>query len=429
MRLFVILFFVVASLAVAQETRGRLNAGLPDWLTLRIENRLRYEFDGDQLVDDRNDDGVLLNRLHLTAGVRVNRFLRFEAQGQDARVADVRTDIPRPNFTDRMDLRQGFVVVGDEKDGFWDVKVGRQELVFGSERLLGINWWANLPRTWDAAKLALHRGGNRIDFFASSVVRVDPDDFDTPADGFNVHGAYAHLDVIPGHVFEPHVLWRTRPSGVDELGRVGDSDIYTSGFLLGSDFDSPWEYRVEADWQTGDFVGDKQRAFMGMARVDYSFKGRTLSPVVGLEYTYASGDKEQGDGKSGRFDQILARAHRIWGIVDHVGGRNSRILNHTTTLKVCAKCSLRTDYFAYWLASRTDGLYRHNGAPLIAVPEGGAQSTFVGHELDVQFTYTANAYARFGGGVGRMFRGGFLKETTPGGSPNLAFIFAELKAF
>ena len=188
MRLILVILLALPLGAQAPPDRGPLNSGLPSWLTLGVEQRVRFEDVGAIQFDPDDSDGYTVARLLFDASIRPRKNFSFFVQAMDSRGFGLAEQGPRPGVRNVFDLRQGYLTLGDERSGSWDLKVGRQELIFGSERLLGINRWANLPRTWDAAKLAFHRGGDRVDIFASSVVRVDSDGFDQPNDGFNIHG-------------------------------------------------------------------------------------------------------------------------------------------------------------------------------------------------------------------------------------------------
>jgi hypothetical protein len=57
----------------------------------------------------------------------------------------------RPNFRNPFDVRQAHVSLSN-KDGAFELQLGRQELTFGAERLAGVSHWNNFPRTFDALK-------------------------------------------------------------------------------------------------------------------------------------------------------------------------------------------------------------------------------------------------------------------------------------
>lgn len=410
----------------APADRGPLNSGVPSWLTLGVAQRVRYEWQTDIGLNPADDDGFLVQRLHLSADVRPSSKLRFFVQGQDSRAAGLTQGAPRPAMKDRMDLRQGYVQIGDAKEWGWDLTVGRQELVIGYERLIGVNQWANIPRTWDMARLGLQRGRDRVEIFSASVVQVAAKGFDEVAPGENVHGTHAVLrSVLPGHRFEPHVLWRTRPRVTDERGFVADSDIWTFGFRLADDSDGPWEYEFELDGQRGDYGLDQLRAWRMVDLLGYTWKQKPWKPRLLTEYTFASGDKRRGDGKIGRFDALPARAHRIWGMIDQVGGRNAKILQNGLHLRPAPRWTLRADHYFYWLATPTDDLYRHNGRLYLALPANNT-ATYIGHEVDVQAGYSVNEWLSLGGGLGRLYAGPVIERYASGASPALGFVFLQL---
>jgi hypothetical protein len=168
--------------------RDPLNRELPSWLTLGIQSQLRFEGIQGIGFDSNEEDAYVLSRQRLEVGIQPSKNFKVSLQGQDSRIKG--NDPERGNGTARdvFDLREAYVAIGDEENGWWDARVGRQELAYGSERLVGIDQWANTPRTFDAAQIGFHRSDNRVDFVAGSVVVVDPDHFNKRRDGENFYG-------------------------------------------------------------------------------------------------------------------------------------------------------------------------------------------------------------------------------------------------
>ena len=81
---------------------------------------------------DGADDGLALRSVELVA------------------VAPRKGDGPE---SDTIDLRQAFVTLGNQKEFPLSLKAGRQELIYGEERLIGTAPWNNITRVFDAAKL------------------------------------------------------------------------------------------------------------------------------------------------------------------------------------------------------------------------------------------------------------------------------------
>src|SRR4030095_6615250 len=164
-----------------------------------LQERFRWEnrnnnFDFNDAVDSLTDDNWFLNRFRLGLAVKPVDWLKLYAQTQDAR--EWFSD--RPNTpgvmgaegNDNFDLRQSYFQLGPK---LVYAKVGRQELAYGDERLIGVAPWTNFGRTFDAAKLHYERGKFWVDVFSSTVVYILRDSFDY-SDLFN--GAGTHRDQV-----------------------------------------------------------------------------------------------------------------------------------------------------------------------------------------------------------------------------------------
>ena len=74
--------------------------------------------------------------------------------------------------SDTIDLRQAFVTLGNQKEFPLSLKAGRQELIYGEERLIGTAPWNNITRVFDAAKLRWQTPRpENMDLRMSSILR------------------------------------------------------------------------------------------------------------------------------------------------------------------------------------------------------------------------------------------------------------------
>src|SRR5688572_25948514 len=135
-----------------------LNAQLPKWLRFNGEYRARVEGFGGGGFRKDNDDLYLLNRFRINMRIEPTPWLRFHFQGQDARVFGKTQKPYAPPFQDRMDLRMGFVEIGEPEKKTFGMRVGRQELFFGEQRLVGHVSWLNTARTFDAVRASFKHG-------------------------------------------------------------------------------------------------------------------------------------------------------------------------------------------------------------------------------------------------------------------------------
>ena len=164
-----------------------------------------------------------------------------------------------------------------------------------------------------------------------------------------------------------------------------------------------------------------------MGQIGYTFLDVPLAPRRGCRLNTPSlaETTSEGDGRSGRYDQILARAHRIWGqSFDQVGGRNSKMWEQSLHLRPAAAWQVRFDHYFYWLANPNDDLYRHNGRLHLRVAPGNT-ATYIGNQIQGQVTWQPVPQIRLGGGFGKLFSGPVIERHSQGGSPLLGFTFAQ----
>ena len=91
---------------------------------------------------------------------------------------------PSPVDENQLDLHQGFVdiVIPLKIKNTLTLRVGRQELSYGSQRLVAVRDGPNNRQSFDAAKLSYIEKSLKADVFFSHYVRSEQKIFD---DGFN----------------------------------------------------------------------------------------------------------------------------------------------------------------------------------------------------------------------------------------------------
>jgi hypothetical protein len=401
-----------------------VNQALPSWLHFsgefrdRAEGRTAYGFKAG--IDDAYD----LTRLRLNLDVAPKKWVRAFVQGQDARALGIDPSHLNSTLKDVFDLRQAYLEVktGD-KDGV-SLRVGRQELIFGVERLVGGSDWTNTSRSFDAVRLGVTQGRAHVDIIAASVVAIDTVRFDKHVPGQNLYGAYASFaDVLPKSTFQPYFLWKTVPHVTSEEGAPGSADVYTAGFRSVGNLPAGFDYATEMAKQMGHFSNDDIVAWAGYWIVGYTVPGVPLKPRLSVEYDYATGDKARGDGRAGTFDQLYPTNHSYYGIVDMEGWRNLRDFRSGINLVPHHTVKLTFDYNWFWLASAHDGLYNAAGTLIVKPPASGAAHTDVGSEADIIFNYSPVSQVIIGCGFGHLFPGRFLKENSPGSGTSFPYGF------
>ncbi|MHB8519236.1 MAG: alginate export family protein [Limisphaerales bacterium] len=473
-----------APMPPAPASTGLLNDWLrQEWSAARAwdiggQTRLRYEnkeffaapgwpgagAGGGGAVDFRHiggdaNDSYLLYRQRIHIGYTPGTWFTAYAEGREsAAVNDDRR--PSPDV-DTFDLQQGYVVLGDPKQFPLTAKVGRQEMIYGDERLIGNADFNNIPRTFDAAKIRYENQDLWVDAFVSRVVLPLDGRFNLPNDYDWFSGVYASTrTLIPRQETQLYFLSRnvglgsptTIAAGLPPYATgVSPRDIYTIGLRVKSlpgQFGA-WDYSGEIAGQFGHYketapgapasVAGKnldQEAMAAYAQLGYTWKDAFASPRVGIEYNFSSGDSNPTDGKHETFDNLFPTNHKFYGYMDFFSWQNIHDLRFMTSLKPLSKLTVTGDYHAFWLADTHDSFYGVTGARrggLAATPGGGyginpGYGSFVGSEVDIVATYAVRSYASAQAGFGHFFVGDYVKSSLAGlgGATDSNWVYVQL---
>jgi hypothetical protein len=393
---------------------NRANEVLPSWLRVRGEFRERFEgFSNSGFIADR-DDVYWLSRLRLNATVTPARQVAFSVQVQDARVGDKEVGATTAPFRAPFDLREAYAEIRPSQAAV-SARLGRQELAFGEQRLVGHLNWLNTARTFDGARVTLRRRSFTVDGFATSVVRILDDQFDKSGNGNRFVGAYGTLPkVIPKSSVEPYVFYRADRHLPTEAGTLGTLGVTTTGARWVGALPARLDYGIELAAQTGGLGSDSARAWAGHWQLRHA-AGTTWAVRITGEYNYASGDENPTDGRRGTFDQLYPTGHDKLGLGDQIGWRNIRHMRAGVELLPAKKLPLTVNYHSWWLAETTDALYSASGAVLARVA-GAAAASHVGQEIDIQAARAVTPQIQLAAGYAYLLPGAFLKEATPGKS-------------
>jgi hypothetical protein len=394
-----------------------VNGQVASWLQVRGEFRARIEaFSGGGFAD--SDDAYWMDRFRLTATARPNESVAFVVQAQDARAFDKTTGSQNVPLRDTLDLRLAYGEFGSTNV----LRVGRQELAFGEQRLLGHVSWLNTARSFDGARYTLKRKALQLDAFAASVVTIRPDAFDKSGNGNALFGLYGSAGtLIPKHVIEPYFFWRQSRGLTAEHGGVADLRQATTGVRLLGKLPSAFDWGTEMAVQTGSVGADDVMAWAGHWTLGKTLNDLTGKPRLFAEFNHASGDGNPTDGTRGTFDQLYPTPHDKYGLADQVGWRNINHARGGVEIKPAPKWQVNGSYHSWWLASATDAFYSAGGAA-VARSITGSAGRHVGQELDAQMAYAYSPQLQIAAGYAYLIPGQFLERTTPGHSYQYPFV-------
>lgn len=365
-----------------------------------------------------------------------------------------------PESDGPVDLHQAYVYLGNHKEFPVSLKVGRQELNYGDERLVGGFAWNNIGRVFDGAKLRWQNAWFGVDAFATRLVVPDDNNFNMSSEYEHFSGLYFNTKLVPKNWTEFYVLARnvspqaaslfapnTTPAPFNNSAR----DVYTVGarFRSATNEWGNFDYTVEVAGQFGDWKRpgtgiragerDDHRAFAAVINAGYTFPDAFGKPRVALEYAFASGDSDPNDGTHETFDNLFPTNHKFYGYMDIVAWENIHNIRAIYSIKPHPRVSLAVEGHAFWLADTRDRFYNvaslpRAGANAAGNPGSGTgyginpdYDAFIGTEIDLVGGFIINRFTNFEAGYAHFFRGGYIKDTfSKTGSEDADWLYAQL---
>ena len=335
-----------------------------------------------------------------------------------------------------VDLHQAYFTLGNHKEFPLSLKVGRQELSYGDERLVGAFAWNNIGRVFDAVKVRWQNPLFAADFFTSKVVLPNDNNFNNWNDYNLFSGTHLTSRKIPKTITELYFFARNEDLGVATADRgavlpfqtpaPAARDIYTVGGRIKSATNElgNFDYTIEGAYQFGTWQATTvsaeldQDAYAFMANVGYSFPDVFGKPRVALEYAFGSGDSNPNDGKHETFDNLYPTNHKFYGYMDFFSWQNLHDVRAMISLKPTTRLSLAVEGHMFWVADTADNIYNAGGVGRGAGATAGTgfgrnpgYDSYLGSEVDVIAGYAVNKFINLEAGYGHFFVGDYIKQT------------------
>ncbi|HET6202515.1 MAG TPA: alginate export family protein [Planctomycetota bacterium] len=378
------------------------------FLSIGGDVRERYEHyrNLDFAAAPQDRDGYLLQRTMLHADLHLGEPFRLFAQLKSNLVSD-RAGGPGPTDKDALDLHQAFFDLAVPlEQGRLTLRTGRQELAYGSQRLVSVRDGPNVRRSFDAARAILERGPWRADAFVAKPVETDPGIFDDASvEEESFWGFYSTGRVLAGLDADLYYLGLDRHDATFAQG-TGDELRHSIGTrVFGKD--SSFDYNFEAVFQWGEFGRGEIRAWTLASDSGLTLRDLPLSPRLGLKANVQSGDRDPGDSDLETFNPLFPRG-KYFGETGIVGPVNLRDLHPTVRLRPCDRVTLDAGWTFYWRQSLDDGVY-DNGVNLLA-SGAGARERRIGSEISFTLEWSLGRHVALGSAYAHFLDGPFLRE-------------------
>lgn len=408
-----------------------------DWfLTIGGEIRPTYEYLRNSNwgggVQDSN--GAFFQRYMLHFNVNLGRRARVFVEFKSG-IASSRAGGPAPPDENYLDLHQAFVDFRfgfnrissadgsssqktSEKPPTFTLRIGRQELAFGSERLVGVREGPNVRRNFNALNLIVNAGGWRVNAFAAKPTADNRRYFD---DNFERSQTFWGVYAVRSLSFVPAL----RKSFLDvyyfnldrKLARFEQGTGRDRRSTVGTRFSGAavqFDYDLEFAFQFGTFGSganrSRIRAYTAGVNIGYTFKSSTFSPRLGLGAGIGSGDKNLSDRRLQTFYPLFPRG-AFFGQIAQNGPLNFIAAKPSLSLQLSKNVVFRSDYYFFWREATTDGIYGTPGN-LVRTSER-SRARFIGHQLDLNLIWQVNRNILVVPYYAHFFTGRFLRETPP----------------
>jgi len=355
--------------------------------------RLRYHHEQNMrgLGLTGRDDDFLLDRTRIYADYKINKRARVFAEFLDAG-SSYENFAPRQIEVQRFDAQNlfGDLVLIDSDLGKLTGRAGRQELLFGSQRLLSPLDWANNRRRFDGGRLIWNNDDRTTDFLLVRPENINFTKFDSPNQNQALWGVYNSNKTFENGPIDTYYLGFEDTSTnlhVHTLGTAikGESD----GVLWDNEFG--YQFGKNPD-------GSDISAFSLTFGLGTKSTG-TLKPTFWMYYDWASGDDSVNNG----WNHLFPLGHRYNGFMDLFGRRNLHDVNSIVTFSPTDKFTVLAWYHYFFLANDKQGPYNVTLSPFN--PGGTVGSRDIGHEIDLLGTYKVSARSDLVLGYSHFFSG------------------------
>jgi hypothetical protein len=303
-------------------------------------------------------------RVRAALDARLEGNVRIFVQLQDVRLFGEEGNTLTDYRADNFDLHQGFLEVTEVPSLGGALRIGRQELALGEQRLVGAVNWAQQGRSFDGFRYTTPSlGGMKVEIFA---MKLREDTSETHDWESSFAGAYGTLPLGDAGSLDVYGLLTT------DTREDNGGEITFGGLWKGKA--GPIDLRLESSLQTGERNGTEVSAYMVGLRAGAKIHE---SATATLWYDYLSGDDDPDDEKIGVFNTLFATNHAFYGLADyflnipvHTGGLGLKDAAVKFAFVLSPKTGLKVDF--------------HN---FRSAQEGELSTQSLANELDLTLTY------------------------------------------
>ncbi len=357
-------------------------------------------------------------------GKHVRSFIELKSGLNSYRVGG-----PRPIDEKKLDFQTAFLEVGTGDDRNWiKFRVGRQELEYGSGRLIDVREGPNVRLSFVGFKVKTGIGAWQIDGFAARPDLDKPGFFDNaPNHAVGFWGVYGVRPLTKTITLDAYYLGLDRRTAAFDRG-VGHEVRRTIGLRLSrpvAQTKPGWDLDYEALWQFGTFGSGNIRAWTVASETGYRFTTTPLKPRLSTKADISSGDDPRANTLR-TFNPLFPKGN-YFGVIATAGPGPINFIDAHPRVEATLPLgvTVSVDWIFQWRESLRDGVYSVPG--FLIIPAGNSNARFVGHRSGTEMRWQVNRHLWFQADYGIFYAGKFVKESQPGRNLNYWALWAGYK--
>jgi hypothetical protein len=193
------------------------------------------------------------------------------------------------------------------------MKLGRQKISYGDNRIFGPGEWGNTGRwTWDALKVSYASGENFVDAFIGGTKIHDPVNISLPFLGTEYYGGgiYSHYRIK--RIFTAEPFYALKLQGSADYIRSLDITRHWTGIRLFNNDLNHFVLDFTYAREFGNENGKSVSAYGIVARAGYQFHTLPAKPVLCIRENYASGGTND-ESRIRTFDPAYGSRDQYYG--------------------------------------------------------------------------------------------------------------------
>lgn len=398
------------------------------YLTLGFENRSEHEWFQNEMWGKgaQTISGYWLQRvipeMSLTLGPHVRMFASFQYEKEMGNNAG-----PRPGIDeDQGDFHEAFVDISSGLDEQRSVtaRLGQQELVYGTGRLVDNNEGVNVKSSYYGARIIARTETLRLEVFGVKPTEQNTGTFDDrPTSQQTFWGAYG---TVPLRLVDQKGQADLYYLGIDTTRAVyqqgsGREIRHSIGTRLfnhqpGAPLEPGFDYNWELVYQLGSFGQNYINAWTVATETGFTFPVR-FTPRLALRADVASGGQHPNGGTLNTFNPLFPRGAYFGPKLTMFGPYNLFDVHPVLMFALLPNVTCDFDWVWFWRESLDDGIYAIGGALLR--PSSGSRARYIGSQANFELRWALDLHTTIAINLAGFLTGGFLKDTGPAG--NVAF--------